>query len=117
MGASRQKKEAINADKEKVLELVRTRPQGILSSEIVELTGLNIRYIQRLLISLRNDEYVFSEEVSTNKSCRTHRWTSYPPSTIVDNSEKPYPDLDETHKAWCKRVTERKSLYNPWGKI
>lgn len=117
MAVNKSRKKIIEADKQRILELIRAESEGMVSKTLVEITDFDRGYIQRLLISLRNDGYIFSKEINLNRSCRTQLWSSYPFPTTESNEEKPYLDFDENHREWLKKVTEKKSLYNPWGKV
>ena len=97
-------------DKQRVLEELNNHPDGILSEELSELTGIPQRLLIRYLISLRNSDEVFSIELDSN--IRIHAWTLNP-TPPKSNFDPLYPNFDAEHQEWMKKVSQPKP--NPWG--
>jgi hypothetical protein len=97
-------------NKQRVFELLKEFPDGLLSSEIVKVTGLELKCVTKLLISLRTSQDIVSIVVDTYG--RIHRWKIntapkvFTPHPAFISRVKPEPEVT---------VVKKKPLYNPCG--
>lgn len=97
----------------KILNAISTRPEGILSIEISELTGIPVNIVKRMLVALRDNGVIASKKVPKPQR-KTQLWFKVNTTPVISENKSgvPYPDLDKTHEEWCKQA--KKPIYNPW---
>jgi len=98
-------------NQQKILNVLKLWPDGMLSADIAALTQIPHLTVKRLLVGLRNKGVVMSYDKNTRDHC--HIWCingTPPPVNVVSTVFKPYPKLDKEHSEW---LNYKKPVYNP----
>jgi hypothetical protein len=91
-------------------------PRGLEARQVALILDLEVQYVTRLLIALRNRE----RAESRIDAGQVHRWWMPGASAATAPAKKwahdvPLDGLDAEHQAWTRKVLQPKPRYNPFG--
>ena len=91
-------------------------PNGLEARQVALIVDLDIVYVTRLLVSLRN-----AQRADSRCDERVHRWWAMDSTAIVDKPvskwahDVPLESLDAEHQVWTQKTLAPKPKYNPFG--